>query len=136
MLFAGAGTVLGGASVDDGPAYGPVSTPASSGSTTLDNGLKAALYEGGTIAFLGASLVNQHSDVPAVVGRLKNILDTPLEQVRVKVQFLDGSDEVLVQGWVTEENLADEKAWQFMAPYPNDDPDRIAGANIPAINVY
>lgn len=116
-----------------GPDFGPVSTPPSAGSTTLDNGRRASLYEEGDIAFLGASLVNQHSGVPAVVGRLKNVSGSTIRQVRVEVQFLDDSGTVLVQGWVAIENLADGEAWQFTASYPGD-PDRLGSANVATIN--
>ena len=136
ILLAGVGAALGSTSLDAGPAYDPVSTPPSSGSKTLDNGLQASLYEDGAIAFLGASLVSDSSSSAAVVGRLKNISDTTLEQICVKVQFLANGDDILLQGWVARENLADGQAWQFVARYFGDDPDRIAGANIAAIGAY
>ncbi|WP_435079206.1 FxLYD domain-containing protein [Halococcus sp. AFM35] len=136
ILLAGVGAALGSTSLDAGPAYGPVSTPPSTGSKTLNNGLQASLYEDGAIAFLGASLVSDSSSTAAVVGRLKNISDTTLDQVRVKVQFLANGDDILLQGWVARESLADGQAWQFVARYSGDDPDRIAGANIAAIGAY
>lgn len=40
------------------------------------------------------------------------------------------------QGWISEENTSDGKAWQFTAFYPKSDSNRIAGANIAAINAY
>jgi hypothetical protein len=136
ILLTGVGAAPGGTSLDAGPAYGPVSTPPSSGSKTLNNGLKALLYEDGTIAFLGASLVSDSSSSALVVGRLKNISDTTLEQIRIKVQFLANGDDILVQGWVAKENLVGGQAWQFVARYSGNDPDRIAGANIAAIGTY
>ena len=52
------------------------------------------------------------------------------------MQFLANGGDVLLQGWVARENLADGQAWQFVARYSGDEPDRIAGANIAAIGAY
>jgi hypothetical protein len=133
MLLAGAGAVLGGASLDDGPDFGPIPAPRSSGSTTLDNGRRASLYENGAIAFFGASIVSQFPGAPAIVGRLKNISGDLLVQVRVKLQFLADSDAVIAQGWVVKDDLPAGRAWQFVGSYPRSNPDRIAGGKIAAI---
>lgn len=134
VALLGAGAVLTDDSRSAGPDFGPVSTPASSGVTTLDNGRRASLYAGGDIAFFGASLITQHSGVPGVVGRLKNISESVFERVRIGVEFVDNSGAVLVRGAVTKEGLASGAAWQFAAFYPGDEPDRIAGASIRAID--
>ena len=136
VLLIGVGAALGSTSLDASPAYGPVTTPPSSESKTLNNGLQASLYEDGAIAFLGASLVSDSSSSAAVVGQLKNISNITLEQIRVKVQFLANGDDPLLQGWIARESLADGQAWQFVARYSGNEPDRIAGANIAAIGTY
>lgn len=132
VLLVGADSLLGDDGSRIGSDLGPVSTPASSGSRTLDNGLRASLHAGGAIAFFGASLVHDSSGRVSVAGRLKNVSGTTLH-VSVKVQFLDDAGEVIVQGWVAEDDLPDGKTWAFTAYYPRNDRDRIAGANIPAI---
>ena len=132
LLLVGTGSLLGGDVSRIGPEMGPISTPASSESRTLDNGMRASLHAGGAIALFGASLVHNNSGRVAVAGRLQNVSDATLH-VSVRVQFLDDAGEVLVQGWVSEDNLPGGETWPFTAYYPRDDQDRIAGANIPAI---
>ena len=133
MVLAGMGVVLGDTDIDDGPAYGPVTTPPSSGSRTLENGVTATLYEHGTIAFFGASLVTDSEGGTAVAGRVQNISERTIRQVRIKVQFQTSMEEILAQGWLTVDNLESEGTWQFVASYPGDDPDRIAAATIATI---
>lgn len=132
LLLVGTGSLLGNEVSRTDSDVGSVSTPPSSGSRTLDNGLRASLYAGGTIAFFGASLVHNSSGRVAVAGRLQNVSGTALH-VSVKVQFLDDAGEVIVQGWVSEDDLPGGETWPFTAYYPRRDRDRIAGANIPAI---
>lgn len=127
------GVVLGDTTPDDGPAYGPVETPPSSGSRTLDNGVRATLYADGTIAFFGASLITDSEGGTAVAGRIQNVSESTIRQVRIKVQFRTDREEILAQGWVTVENLESDETWQFVASYPGGDPDRIAAATIATI---
>lgn len=133
-LLVGARALFGDG-VRAGPGYGPVTAPPGSETAVLDNGRRASLYEEGRLAFLGASLVSQHSAIPAIVGRLKNVSTTGIEQLRVKVQFLDETDAVLVQGWITRDDLAAGEAWQFTVSYPGENTNRIAGANIAAFDI-
>ena len=129
----GAGTALSGAR--DGPAYGSIPTPESSGTLTLDNGRTADLYADGRLALFSASLASQYTGVPVVTGRLKNVSETTIREVRVWVRFLDAAGADLVHGWVKRTDLPPGGAWKFAANYPRDDPKRIATAAVSEIEV-
>jgi hypothetical protein len=83
---------------------------------------------------ISSHLVTDSEGGTAVAGRLRNVSRNLLAEVRLRVQFLAEGDEVLVQGWVAEQPLPDGAEWEFVAPYPGDDPDRIAGATIDEID--
>ncbi|WP_154020029.1 FxLYD domain-containing protein [Halococcus sediminicola] len=133
LVLAGVGAALSDTDLNDGPSYGSVTTPPSSNSKTLKNGVKATLYGNGTIAFFGASLVTDSEGGTAVAGRIQNISESTIRQVRIKVQFQTSLEEILAQGWLTVDNLESEETWQFVASYPGDDPDRIEAATIATI---
>lgn len=133
VALLGAGTVLSGA--DGGPAYGSIPIPDSARTVTLDNGRTADCYADGRIALFGASLASQYTGVPVVTGRLKNVSETTIREVRVWVRFADATGEDLVHGWVNKNDLPPGGAWKFAANYPRDDPKRIATAAITAIAV-
>lgn len=135
VVLAGVGAVLGGESVRAGPNYGSIPGPPSDESTVLDNGRRASLYEDGRLAFFGAALVSQHSGLPAIVGRVKNVSASSFEQVRVEVQFVDDAGAVLAQGWIAEDDLAPGEVWQFTVSYSGGDPDRLADGAVLAFDV-
>ena len=136
LLVAGLGAVLGDGRLDDGPAYGAVATPPSSGTITLDNGLEASLYADDTVALFGASLTVDIEGGTAIAGRLRNVSEEPLAEVRLRVEFLGEGEAVLAQGWVAERSLSAGADWEFVVSYPGDDPDRIAAAAIDEIDAY
>src|SRR5699024_6348091 len=84
LLVAGLGAVLGDGHLDDGPAYGTVATPSSSGTITLDNGLEASLYADGIVALFGASLTVDIEGGTAIAGRLRNVSERLLDEVRLR----------------------------------------------------
>jgi|GEM_PF-5134594 len=133
VALLGAGTLLGKAR--DGPAYGSIPTPDSDRTVTLDNGRTADCYADGRIALFGASLASQYTGVPVVTGRLKNVSETTIREVRVWIRFADATGEDLVHGWVNTNDLPPGGAWTFAANYSRDDPKRIATAAITAIAV-
>lgn len=138
-VLLGTGGALGVAGAlgerDDGPAYGSIPLPESSGTVTLDNGRTASLYADGRVALFGASLASQYTGVPAIVGRLQNVSGATIDGVRLDVQFLDDAGDLLAGGWVSSNALAPGGAWRFVVNYPNDNPKNIATARIAGIEV-
>jgi hypothetical protein len=139
-VLLGTGGMLGadallGDGPENGPAYGSIPVPEPSGSTTLDNGRRASLYADGRVALFGASLASQYTGVPAVVGRLRNVSGTTIEQVRLDIRFLDDAGESLAGGWVGSDTLAPGEVWRFVVNYPNNDPKNIATARVAGIEV-
>lgn len=138
-VLLGTGGALGVAGTlgerDDGPAYGSIPLPESSGTVTLDNGRTASLYADGRVALFGASLASQYTGVPAVVGRLRNVSGTTIEQVRLDIRFLDDAGESLAGGWVGSDTLGPGEVWRFVVNYPNNDPKNIATARVAGIEV-
>ena len=133
VALLGAGTLFGDAR--DGPAYGSIPTPESAGTVTLDNGRTADRYADGRLALFDASLASQYTGVPVVTGRLKNVSETTIREVRVWVRFLDAAGDVLVSGWVNTTHLPPGDTWHFAANYPRNDPKRIATAAVTRIAV-
>ena len=114
---------------------GPVYESASDGTVSDGDGGSNALFDGGTLELMNATLSKQDG-VIAIRGELKNIENFSMANVRIEAQFLDENDAVLQQSLATVQSLSAGQVWNFEVPYPGSRHGEVAAATITSIVHY